>query len=139
MVDKIESEVTWAQQIVDKWAKEMLMTNAPRVWIIEEEYVTDQDENDEDDKLLKNAPAATYGGGYIGINKHFWLSKETLFKLWILGHEFIHWLQDIRSSDTKESAVEREAYKLGLELARRQIAQWRRRPKLPLQLELPLE
>ena len=137
MVDKIESEVTWAQQIVDKWAKEMLMTNAPRVWIIEEEYVTDQDENDEDDKLLKNVPTVAYGGGYIAINKQFWLSKETSFKLWILGHEFIHWLQDI--SEIKRLESEREADKLGKELARKQIKQWGHQPRLPIQLELPLE
>ena len=126
-VRRDKRECKWAQRIVNRWAKGMLMPTVPIVAFVDTEEEAQHD------------GIAGYGEGCISLKLSEWNCRDNFWKLFILGHEFIHWLQDIRSSDTKESAAEREAYKLGLELARRQIAQWRRRPKLPLQLELPLE
>ncbi len=111
----------------------MLMPTVPIVVFVDIVPFGDAEEEAQHDVI------AGYSGGYIYLTPIEWHCRDTFWKLFILGHEFVHWLQDKRSSDTKERAVEREAYELGLQQARRQIAQWRHRPKLPLQLELPLK
>jgi len=118
-------ECRWAQRIIDRWARDMLIPDHPIVTLF----------NDEDES--KDESVAGYGKGYIFLNPDKWRGKDNFWKLFILGHEFIHWLQDIR--DIKLPSYEQEAYKLGLGLARKEIKRWGRKLRLPIQLELPLE
>lgn len=124
---KIESEHRWAQKIVKKWAAENLMADVPAVNFVEE------------DEPPEGLSVAYYGDNVITLRKKSWRSMDTFGKIWVLGHEFIHWLQDKRNPEILNRTCEQEANKLGKELARKQIARWGDRPKLPLQLELPLE
>lgn len=99
----------------------MLMGGAPQIGFFE----------DEDDC------AAYYCDGSISINNHKWHSRDIFGKLFVLGHEFIHWLQE--KAGTNSGAYEEEADKLGNELARKEIIRGHQRRKFPVQLELPLD
>ncbi len=124
----IEQEHKWAQAIVNRWAIEKLMCKRPEI-----QFFGDED-----------LPDANYCRGSILLNQATWFRKGISERLCLLGHEFTHWLQEMRNpdfeSDNKYPEIlesdECEADMLGDKLAAKELDRWCHPERYPVQLNL---
>ena len=124
----IEQERRWTQAIVNRWAIEKLMCDKPEIQFFNDEEL----------------PDGVYCRGSILLNEATWFRKDIFERFCILGHEFTHWLQDMRDpdfeSDNKYPEIlesnEYEADTLGDKLAAKEIERWYHPERYPVQSNL---